>query len=400
MRNPKALRLLNQQLVSPQFKTPEEVVSHMGAIQAQDYRMVRWAVEMRTKSPSHEAFRRAYDGGRIIRTHLLRCTWQLVSAEDYRWMMELCAPKALSVMKGWMHSNGIDIAAEESGRIRDIILPEISGRSDMTSDDIEAILERRGIVMDHHRLSYHIRLAELDGLLCSGDLHPRKATYSLASEKVGVRASMDRDEALALLARKYFQSHSPATLEDFVWWSGLGAGDCRRAISLLRDELRCEKWRGRDFHVLESCRTRGSHKGSLILLPPYDEYLIAYKSRDVSLAPEHSHHAHNNSGIFYPVVLDDGVVCGNWKTTGASLSYTLFPGVGTSSGAGVLSGSESLSGHGGLPGADSLSGAGSLYGADHFSDAESLSVAAVMEDGLQKEWLRFRRVVSGRGGDV
>ena len=43
MKNSVAIRLLNQQLIVPQFKTPTEVVSHMGAIQAQEYRMMRWA---------------------------------------------------------------------------------------------------------------------------------------------------------------------------------------------------------------------------------------------------------------------------------------------------------------------------------------------------------------------
>ena len=58
--NPVAIRLLNQQLIAPQFKTPTEVVSHMGAMQAQEYRMMRWAVEMRTTKPSHKAFKKAY----------------------------------------------------------------------------------------------------------------------------------------------------------------------------------------------------------------------------------------------------------------------------------------------------------------------------------------------------
>ena len=55
--NPVAIRLLNQQLIVPQFKSPTEVVSHMGAMQAQEYRMMRWAVEMRTTKPSHKAFK-------------------------------------------------------------------------------------------------------------------------------------------------------------------------------------------------------------------------------------------------------------------------------------------------------------------------------------------------------
>jgi hypothetical protein len=53
------------------------------------------------------------------------------------------------------------------------------------------------------------------------------------------------------------------------------------------------------------------------LLPPYDEYLIGYKSRHISLHPDHSHRAHNNSGIFWPVLLQDGEVIGNWSSSGA-----------------------------------------------------------------------------------
>ena len=77
--NPVAIRLLNQQLVAPQFSDPAEVVGHLGAIQAQEYRLMRWAVAMRTKKPSSKAFKKAFDDGHIIRLHLMRGTWQLVT---------------------------------------------------------------------------------------------------------------------------------------------------------------------------------------------------------------------------------------------------------------------------------------------------------------------------------
>ena len=63
--NPVAIRLLSQQLVAPQFGSPAEVVSYMGAMQAQEYRMMRWAVAMRTRKPSHTAFKEAFDKGQI-----------------------------------------------------------------------------------------------------------------------------------------------------------------------------------------------------------------------------------------------------------------------------------------------------------------------------------------------
>ncbi len=101
--NTVALRLLNQQLICPQLTTVEEVADYMCAMQAQDYRMMRWAVAMRTKKPSAMAFKKAFDDGRIVRLHLMRGTWQIVSAANYWWLLELCAPRAISVIKGFMN---------------------------------------------------------------------------------------------------------------------------------------------------------------------------------------------------------------------------------------------------------------------------------------------------------
>ena len=314
MKNPVSIRLLNQQLIVPQFKTPAEVVGHIGAMQAQEYRMMRWAVEMRTQKPSHKAFKEAYNSGQIIRLHLMRGTWQLVSAEDYWWMIDLCAPKAIAATTGWMHSNKISIPDEELYRVRDILIQTAADLGNATKEDIIKALAENNMQMDDHRLSYHIRMAEFSGTLCSGDLLPTKATYALSTEKVGPRpAQIDRDEALMRFTRKYFQSHQPATLEDFVWWSGQNVNDCRKGIALLGDTIHKETWKGRDFYLTDNCRTRGFRTGKLLLIPPYDEYLIGYKSRDIVLPPEHRHRAHNNSGIFQPVIARDGIICGNWS---------------------------------------------------------------------------------------
>ena len=178
--------------------------------------------------------------------------------------------------------------------------------------------------MTEQRFSYHLRLAELSGLLCSGDLHPTKRTLALAAEKVRNPLVLSHEEALALLTRKYFRSHSPATLEDYVWWSGLNVNDCRRGIAALGGELRAERWKGRDFYVHADARTRGFRRGGVLLLPAFDEYLIGYKSRDIVLHPDHSHHAHNNSGIFYPIVALDGYIVGNWSPTAHDGGLTLF----------------------------------------------------------------------------
>ena len=324
--NPVAIRLLNQQLVAPKFSDPAEVVGYLGAIQAQEYRLMRWAVTMRTKKPSMKTFKEAFDSGRIIRLHLMRGTWQLITAEDYWPILELCAPKAISVTKGWMSSNKISIPDEEMLQIREILLQTAVDKRSVTKEDFVQALAEKDITMDDHRLSYHIRMTEMSGLLCSGDLLPMKASYALTANKVKSTVKMNRDEALMRFTRKYFQSRQPATLEDFLWWSGLNVSDCRKGIALLGDTIHVEHWKGRDFYLTDDCRTRGFRKGQFLLIPPYDEYLIGYKSRDIVLLPEHRHHAHNNSGIFQPIIAHDGIICGNWSPFKEDCQVEFFEG--------------------------------------------------------------------------
>ena len=324
MINPISIRLLSQQLCAPLFSKPEDVVSHFGAMQAQEYRLMRWAVEMRTRRPSERAFTKAYNEGKILRLHLLRGTWQLISAEDYPWMHRMFAAKARQVIGGWMSSNGISLPEEEISQIRKIITEATRKARSITKEGLVKALADEGISMNDHRLSYHIRFAELDGVLCSGDLLPMKATYSLASEKIKPQAGISADEALARLTRKYFQSHQPATLEDFAWWSGLGLNDCRKGIRMLGDSIHIERIKGREFYLLDGARTRGFRKGASLLIPSYDEYLIGYKSRDLVLDPRYRHLAHNNSGIFQPVIARDGIICGNWKPFADTPDFSYF----------------------------------------------------------------------------
>lgn len=322
--NPVSVRLLNQQLISPQFSTPHDVVSWMGAMQAQEYRLMRWAVGMRTKRPDAKAFEKDYNEGKIVRGHLFRTTWQLVAGEDWRWMLELCRTNALRGMAGWMKSNGVSIPEEEQDAIQMIFCDYLSENKIAQKADFAKALGDKGITMDEHRLSYHIRLAEYSGLLCSGDLYPMKHSYALMDMKLPKLNPIPKDEALALLSRKYFRSHGPATLEDFVWWSGLNISDCKAGVEAIRSELIHERWKSQIFIRHHESRTRGFRCGTVTLLPSYDEYLIGYKSRHVAVHPDHSHHAHNNSGIFWPVILLDGKVVGNWSAPGGKIHTNIF----------------------------------------------------------------------------
>ena len=222
--NPVSMRLLSQHLISRQFCTPEEVVEWMGAMQAQDHKGIHWAVAMRTRKPSLKSFKDAFDSGKVVRFHLMRGTWQLVSAGDYWQMLDLCAPKALSVTKGWMTTNRISIPSDEAGRIRDILASTADRLGSATKEDFIRALAEKDIKMDDHRLSYHIRLSEMSGVLCSGNMLPLKATYALAGKKLPARTRTDRTKATA-------SGEFPSWATGFTWKGGVAVISTSRMIA-------------------------------------------------------------------------------------------------------------------------------------------------------------------------
>ena len=82
--------------------------------------------------------------------------------------------------------------------------------------------------------------AELDGIICSGARQGKQFTYALLDERVKHEKSLKKDEALAELTTRYFNSRSPATVKDFATWSGLTVTDCKQGIEMIKPLLQKE----------------------------------------------------------------------------------------------------------------------------------------------------------------
>ena len=181
---------------------------------------------------------------------------------------------------------------------------------------------------DNHRMTRFMARAEQEGIICSGEDKGSKCTYALLEERVPPMPELTKDESLARLARSYFRSHSPAVLQDFVWWSGLPVSDAKQAIYLIASELTTEQWKEQTWYIHDACRTRGKLTDDIHLLPSYDEYLLGYKDRTDVLPLEHYPKAFTNNGLFFPIILHKGQVVGNWnksaKKKGLDLEYSCF----------------------------------------------------------------------------
>lgn len=322
------IRLLNQQLVNPLFRTPKELVSWMGAMQAQNYPMVKWAVGMRLQSATIQMVEKALQEGEILRTHVMRPTWHLVAAEDIRWMLKLSAQRVIAANESYAKGRDLEISEELYTKSHNLLEKILGGKKSMTKQEIAEEFTHSGMVADNDRMTRFMARAEQVGVVCSGEDKGGKCTYALLEERVPPMPELTKDEALARLARNYFRSHAPAVLQDFVWWSGLPISEARQAIYFIESELTVEQWNGQTWYIHETCRTRGKALESVHLLPSYDEYLLGYKDRTDVLPKEHYPKAFTNNGLFFPVVLHKGQVVGNWDKTvrkkRVELAYSWF----------------------------------------------------------------------------
>ncbi len=307
------LRLHNQQIIKTEQKTIGELVYTMGAFQAQDYTMAKWAVGARLSGSTEAMVETAIDNAEIIRTHVLRPTWHIISARDIYWMLELTAPQIRTAMRS--SDNALGLTDTIMKKSQKVIEKALLGGYQLTRDDLVMELQKAKINTQANRVSHILMRAEVDGLICSGKRSNRKQTYALLEERVPFKTTKSKDEALAELATRYFTSRSPATLKDFIWWSGLPVREARRAVEMLGPGFASVVINEMTYwHNGSSCLP-GKKGHAAFLLPAFDEYIIAYTDRSASLPSQHSARAVSTNGVFRPVIVIEGQVAGIWKRT-------------------------------------------------------------------------------------
>jgi hypothetical protein len=306
------IRLHNQQITRHTFRRPDQVVAWLGAVQAQDYLGGLWAVGLRLRGTTERDIERALDERTIIRTWPMRGTLHFVAADDARWMTELMAPRILAGNAGRLkREHGID--DNVAGHARALLRRALEGGRQLSRDAIYAALEGAGIAASGGR-GLHLlwRLAQ-EGLLCFGGREGKQQTFALLDEWLPGARRMEREEALAELARRYFTGHGPATIQDCMWWSGLTAADVRAGLAMVAPELDSTEIDGTTYWFSPSMEIPPRRTGAIAhILPNYDEYIVGYKDRSSIYTPPDD--GANSSGIvFSNTVVLDGEVVGTWK---------------------------------------------------------------------------------------
>lgn len=302
-------RLRAQCLAGEPLPDPASVVGRLGAVQAQDYPMAKWAVALRCGAADAD-LDAALAAGTIVRTHVMRPTWHFVHPADLRWIMRLTAGRVRAASRGINRRLGLDDAAFT--RANTLLERALAGGGTMTRAEIAGMLVDRGLPADGTRLAHILMRAELDLVVCSAGLRGRQHTYGLVDERVPADPGPSGEAALGELALRYFSSHGPATARDFAWWSGLTLTDARRGLALAGAALETATLGERTYAFAPDTPGALADPPVAHLLQVYDEFIVAYgESRDAADA----------TGVVSRLVdrvhphgvVIDGTVVGAWR---------------------------------------------------------------------------------------
>lgn len=319
-------RRLAGQLVTNPVASLVEAVAWLGAVQAQDYGLSPWALGLRSQGATAAMVDRAVADGSIVRTHAFRGTWQYIARDDARWMLALVADRVVKGSAARYRAMGLD--ERTLRRAEDVLRDATGGGAQLTRAEIAAALQRARIATDGHRLSHIIGRAELDAVICSGGRRGKQPTYAAFDERVPQAAARSRDSAFAELARRFFRSRGPATMRDFLWWTGLAAAEVRAGHAAIAGELACADVDGATYWWHRDAARGRSRTASIAhLLPAFDEYLIGYSDRCDVLHPDHVRAINNGGGFLAAIVVVDGHVAGTWSRSfeRAGLTIDLAP---------------------------------------------------------------------------
>jgi len=310
-----ARRLRSQRLTGEPSPTAVDAVRWLGAVQSQDFAGAKWALAQRTRRATEAELDRLFDDGAILRTHVMRPTWHFVLPDDIRWLLALTAPRVRLGLAGRYRQ--LEIDEDVVARASAAFAVALAGGCHLTRPELGEVLHAAGISPDGQRLPHLLAAAELDGLIASGSRRGKQFTYALLEERAPSARPFDRTEALAELTRRYFRSHGPAQLQDFVWWSGLTMAESRAGIAVAGAQLSHQVAEGKDYWFDAEAAADSEVAAVSHLLPNFDEYTVAYRDRAAVLHPDHPFDPafFRFGSVLSNVVTVAGRVRGAWRRT-------------------------------------------------------------------------------------
>ena len=223
-------RLYNQHINLEGSQTPEEIVSWLGALQAQDYYGAKWSLGLRLNGKTDKEIENALSAKKILRTWGNRVTLQFISASDVNWFLKLVAPRIIARNARRYRELGLD--ENTLKKTNKILLNALDGTKEIERTKLKQILEDNGVSTESTRTAYILQRASLEGFIHQGIAIKNNPVYYSMEDLPDKESKID--DSLKEISKRYFLSHGPATIKDFVWWSGLTVQDAKDGLRIYK----------------------------------------------------------------------------------------------------------------------------------------------------------------------
>ena len=308
-----ATRLTNQLLAGPPAAGVAGVCARLLAVQGQDPRAVRLAVRARTRGLTAADVDRALDGREVLITWLNRGTLHLVRSEDYAWLHALTAPRHQTAILRRLGQEGV----QDPDRGVEAIERALASYGPLAREQLRDALAEAGLRTEGQALIHLLALAAARGLIVRGPMGGRQHLYVLVREWLGEQPAVDRDTALAELARRYLAGHAPAGERDLARGAGIPLRDARAGLKAIGREL-VERQDGL-VALARRTRTRPS-------LPPprllggFEPVLLGWVSREDVVGPHRD--KVTIEGIFRAFAMVGGRAVATWRLAGGEVDLS------------------------------------------------------------------------------
>jgi hypothetical protein len=310
-------RLTAQLLAGPPARDPIAVAERLLAIQAQDPRGARLAIRARSTGLEAGDVDHALTEDRsLVVTWLNRGTLHLARSEDYPWLHALTTPPLFTGNARRLEQEGVTPADAERG-VR--VIQRSLADGPLTRLQLRERLDRAGVPTKGQALVHLLMLASLRGLVVRGPMIGKEQAYVLVGDWLGKPAAVERDKALAELARRYLAGHAPAADRDLARWAGLPLRDARAGLRAIASELTV---RADGVVDLARARRRAAKPPPQRLLGAFEPVLLGWTSREWLVG------AHQNlitvGGLFRPFALVEGRAAAVWSLRGREFRLEPF----------------------------------------------------------------------------
>jgi hypothetical protein len=301
-----AERLTAQLLAGPPARDPVAVAERLLAVQGQDPRGVRLAIRARTSGLTTADVDRALTQDRsLLITWLNRGTLHLVRREDYPWLHALTAPAVLKPNARRLVEEGV--GPDDAERAVALVERALADEGPLDRAQLRERIAAIGVRTEGQALIHILMLASLRGLIVRGPVVGGQHAYALVRDWLGEPEPVDRDRALAELARRYLAGHAPADERDLARWAGIGLRDARAGLTAIAAELTQRE----DGLLVPTTRPDAAELPPPRLLGAYEPALLGWCSREWLVG---SHQVVITvNGLFRPFAMVDGRAAAVWS---------------------------------------------------------------------------------------